>query len=1128
MQASHYLKTLSLIGLSVLVIAGCKAKNGDNGTDSGGGSDNGETTYTISLDIGTGGTITPATNQSIATGGSAEFTLTPDTGYTLDTVSGCAGTLTDATYQVENLTEDCTITASFKLQEYAVQLSIVGGGTTNSDTNQTIRYNQTTTFVLTALNGYQYTSTTASPASCGGSYNASNTTYTTNPITSDCHFTVTFSAESVAQTKQPNILLVLTDDQGIDSTNLYAYTKSTSVTAQTPILDGIAKNGVIFQNVWATPSCTTTRAALLSGQYGVNTGITNNGDENLFSDIQESIFQYITNNHASSDYKMAFFGKWNLGTATEPSSGPMRAGIDYFRGSLNGNLNGDQDYYSWNLFKDPYDSNAETQTEVMTEYATSYLTNQAIAWVQNNRQNNPDAPWFVTLSHFAPHAPIHLPPPELHHQEDIKTLKNCSRASSWARHCYIASIEAVDTELGNFLNSLTEQERANTIVVYLGDNGPGAEADPLVMEAGEGKFSMFEGGLRVPLIVGGDQVTKNSSDNNNYVRDQDLVGITDVFATIAELAGAPTTNGSVYNGLSFASKLIDTNAADAPDYAAAVRAYLYVDWDDDLAHLSQDTKDLIKSPHDTFDNTTISVVDGSTLNGEIFDGWSVRNDAYQLISIRTEVDTSDNTRYPPELALFKLGGETSLYATGLPITNPQANQEDAAALLKLRVAGALVRNEMVANITQPRNGFPLDVSAGTDYADATYTFQSDTGDQSGDFYFTDRTPSCAAFIGNYEANITQGQNESFYTSQLTVDYDGGLCTFVSNWTPNHNIFTDEGRANNYLYQDHHAVAVPAAPQYLYDDDNPGLEFTRVGQAQAVYLNGVQSAYLPGGCYYAWEQSPGSGYRANFVQECRFSDNDTIGQYRWVANHPDSAHEVDNHNGHTAGHQYHYHGNPKTLYDLTGTEESGVVGFASDGFPIYGPYIKENGVVRLVKTSYQIKKGIRPPPTHANGDSLSQYNDKSGNPLTYLGFDRITDPVTVRGVTYANGIEAYYNKYFDGDDEYNGAFISDYEYVKGSGDLDLCNGMWRNGSYGYYLTDAWPHSVRCFRGDKHQSFQNEDDDNPIGNSNTDPNGDISTITCAQRFYHIWPDHQHVPTREHWTYDNGGASDTDCEY
>ncbi len=1129
MLTYQHVKKISLLGLGLLVITGCQETEG-----SGENANDDKTSYTISLDVGAGGAITPETSQTVDVGGSAEFTLTPDTGYKINEISGCSGTLTDTTYRVEDLAADCTITASFGLQNYTVQLSITGNGSTSSATSQTIRYNETASFVLTPAADHQYSGMVATPSSCGGSYNADNQTYTTNPITSDCHFTATFTAKSVAQTTQPNILLVLTDDQGIDSTDLYAYAPTDSVTAQTPILNGIAENGVIFQNVWATPSCTTTRAALLSGQYGVNTGITNNGDENLFSAVQESVFQYLANNTTSEDYEMAFFGKWNLGTDDVVDNGqtlsaPAHAGIPYFRGHLRGNLSGAEGYYSWDLFRDPYDANTETQTEVITEYATTYLTDQAIAWVQNTRQAKPDAPWFVTLSHFAPHAPIHIPPEELHYQEDVKTLRNCGRGSVWSRHCYIASIEAVDTELGNFLNALTEQERANTIVIYLGDNGPGSEYDPAVMGENEGKFSIFEGGLRVPLIVGGDPVTRNSGENSDYVRDSGLAGITDIFATIAELAGAPTTNGGLYDGLSFASRLIDTDGAGAPDYAAAARAYLYADWDDDMAYLSQDTKGLISHPHDTFDNTTVSAVDGSTtLNGEIYDGWSVRNDAYQLISIRTEVDTSDNTRYPPEQTLWKLGGDTKLYETGLPIADPEAKKEDAEAWLKLRVAGALIRGELTGNITQPRNGFPPDVSAGTDYSNATYTFQSDTGDQPGDFYFTDRTPSCAAFVGNYEANIIQGKNESFYTSQLTVDYDNGLCTFVSNWTPNHNIFGDETRQNNYLYQDHHAVAVPAAPQFLHKDDDPGLEFTRVGQAQAVYLNGVQSAYLPGGCYYAWEQSPGSGYRANFVQECRFTDDDTWGQYRWVANHPDSAHVVDDHNGHTAGHHYHYHGNPKTLYDLTGATESGVVGFASDGFPIYGPYIEENGVVRQVETSYQIKKGIRPPPTHANGDSLSQYNDKSGNPLTYLGFDHIPGPINIQGTTYANGIEAYYNKYFDGDDEYNGAFVSDYEYVKGSGDLDLCNGMWRNGSYGYYLTDAWPHSVRCFRGDKHNSFQNEEDDNPTGNSSADPNGNIGSLTCAERFYHIWPEHTHSPARKHWTYDNGGASDDNCEY
>lgn len=119
--------------------------------------------------------------------------------------------------------------------------------------------------------------------------------------------------------------------------------------------------------------------------------------------------------------------------------------------------------------------------------------------------------------------------------------------------------------------------------------------------------------------------------------------------------------------------------------------------------------------------------------------------------------------------------------------------------------------------------------------------------------------------------------------------------------------------------------------------------------------------------------------------------------------------------------YHYHGNPKALFDQNAMSESPVIGFAADGFPIFGSYIDDNGQIRAVSSSFQLRSGSRP----------SGADDPGGN--------------------------------------YNGTFVDDYEYVSGSGDLDECNGMMRNGSYGYYVTDAYPWILACFKGTPDSSF-----------------------------------------------------------
>ena len=87
---------------------------------------------------------------------------------------------------------------------------------------------------------------------------------------------------------RPNIILIISDDQGLDSSSQYAYSNNPPVT---PILDDLALNGIVFDSVWATPACTPTRSAIITGKYGFNTGITSVGDE--LSTDHETLHKYL-------------------------------------------------------------------------------------------------------------------------------------------------------------------------------------------------------------------------------------------------------------------------------------------------------------------------------------------------------------------------------------------------------------------------------------------------------------------------------------------------------------------------------------------------------------------------------------------------------------------------------------------------------------------------------------------------------------------------------------------------------------------------------------------------------------------------------------------------------------------
>ena len=176
---------------------------------------------------------------------------------------------------------------------------------------------------------------------------------------------------------------------------------------------------------------------------------------------------------------------------------------------------------------------------------------------------------------------------------------------------------------------------------------------------------------------------------------------------------------------------------------------------------------------------------------------------------------------------------------------------------------------------------------------------------------------------------------------------------------------------------------------------------------AVYLNGVKLDLIAAGCY-----GVGDGF---------IGCHDMSSPYRYDPLGGTSNFGADEHNAHTQPDgTYHYHGNPLALFEQNNpTGPSPVIGFAADGFPIYGSFIVDGGKLRRASTSYRLKSGTR-----------------SGGPGGH----------------------------------YDGTFIDDWKYVAGSGDLDECNGMMQNGAYGYVVTEAYPHVMGCFRGTPDSSFQ----------------------------------------------------------
>ena len=339
--------------------------------------------------------------------------------------------------------------------------------------------------------------------------------------------TTTLSAQQAA----PNILLIIADDMGSDVTNGFGIPGQKPVT---PNLDALVDSGVIFTNCWATPQCSPTRAAILSGKYGIKTGVMR--PPGPLNPIHTSIFTRIRES-SPVDYEMATIGKWHLGNNNFDH--PEQSGVEHFEGVSTGGVN---DYYNWTKT-----SNGET--EDISEYVTTHFTNAAIDWIGEQSQ-----PWFLWLSHIAPHVPLQTPPAGTFTTDPVDN-----------RRTYYSMIESMDYEIGRLLASMDQATRDNTIIFFVGDNGTTANGSTFYPR-GHNKGSIYEGGLRVPLIASGKLVDRIGETETALVQAADL------YSTIIELAGVPLPGG-LNNSLSIKPHLA---CADQQ-----LREIMYSDYDDD-------------------------------------------------------------------------------------------------------------------------------------------------------------------------------------------------------------------------------------------------------------------------------------------------------------------------------------------------------------------------------------------------------------------------------------------------------------------------------------------------------------------------------------------------------------------
>ena len=286
---------------------------------------------------------------------------------------------------------------------------------------------------------------------------------------------------------------------------------------------------------------------------------------------------------------------------------------------------------------------------------------------------------------------------------------------------------------------------------------------------------------------------------------------------------------------------------------------------------------------------------------------------------------------------------------------------------------------------------------------------------------TSRNPDCSNYANHYTSSINYIKGNTVYSEldgSLVITYDSATstCVFSTNSIPNHDVGEDGSFATD-VREVSESFTITASPS------NAGSSTTlSLAMDNAVFLNGAKLDIYAAACY-----NVGNG---------KVGCNDSYAEdkyWRYDPMSPLNNFGTDNHNAHTQPNgTYHYHGDPKALYDQNSTTvESPLIGFAADGYPIFGPYFEDSGTIRKAVSCYTLKSGSR----------AQLVEQETG--------------------------------YFPGG-SYDGTYIQDYEFNQanfdaGTCDLDECNGMTIDGTYGYYVTDSYPWVLKCFQGTPNSSF-----------------------------------------------------------
>lgn len=330
---------------------------------------------------------------------------------------------------------------------------------------------------------------------------------------------------------RPNIVQIVLDDLGRGDLSCTG-----SPLIATPRMDAAASDGVIADHAYSTaPTCTPSRAALLTGRYAQRVGL----QRVVFPDESEGLSRHehtIAGVLARSGYRCGAYGKWHLGDG--PHHSPLRHGFEDFFGLPYSN---DMDPVYLVDGQRRLDGNVD-QTQLTRQY-----TDRAMDFISRHR----GVPFFVHLAHTFPHIPLHV---------------EVGFRGSSAAGTYGDTVECVDHHIGRLLDHLDELGLAeNTLVIITSDNGPWFEGSTGGLRGR--KIDCYEGGIRMPFIA------RWPGEIPAGTRTDDVVSLMDLPVTYAALAGTAMPDDRPIDGVDITASLTGQAAPSRPPL------FFYSHWD---------------------------------------------------------------------------------------------------------------------------------------------------------------------------------------------------------------------------------------------------------------------------------------------------------------------------------------------------------------------------------------------------------------------------------------------------------------------------------------------------------------------------------------------------------------------